>query len=129
MTNEKLKQFQFSHPLSSFIVQFSSTPIDIKLVPGCYPGFDWHKYSSTVGEVDGLVFNLRKQRPNLMSMDLFRALVERIQSDSSFKGRTSHLFLSLFNRGYFGNGEGLVETGLDKEIWDSDTGQPVNPTF
>jgi len=128
MTNEKISKYQYSHSLSSFIVQFPS-PQEGQIIPSSYPGYNWHNYSETVADVDGLVSKLREKKPNLMGMDLFNAVAEIVKIKPSFQGRTSHLLLSLFNRGYFGDGDGLVQTGLDNEIRDTDTGQPVNPTF
>lgn len=128
MANEKLVEYQFSHPPSSFVIQFSSSA-DGHAVPGIYPGYDWHDYSSTVGEVMGVVSNINRQDPNLSGMDLFHEVQKRANSEPSFRGRASHVLLSLFNRGYFGDDESLTYTELDEAVWSSETGQPINPTF
>ncbi len=106
MANEKLVEYQFSLPLSSFVVHFSSS-VDSHIVPGTYPGYDWHDYSSTVLGVILEVSKLKKKGPNLLGMDLFHEVEKRANSEPSFQGRASHMLLSLFNHGYFGDSEGV----------------------
>lgn len=128
MTEETEAEYQYSYPIASFFIQFPRGEA-AQVIPGNYPGYDWHNYSELVGKVEGLIGSLRKQTPNLMGMELFYELKKIAESNPSFIGRTSHVLLSLFNRGYFGDSDDVTHTGLDKYVWDANTGQPINPTF
>lgn len=129
MTGETEAEYQYSYPLSSFVAQFP-LGIDNQVMPGNYPGYDWHNYSELTGMVLGLVTGFRRETPNLTGMELFNKLREWAEGEPLLKGRISHALLSLFNRGYFGdNSDDVTPTGLETHVWDLETGQPINPTF
>lgn len=129
MTNEADFESQHSNPLSEYTTHFGDTTGNPNYP--MYPGYDWHNYSETVSEVTDIIWNIHKEKRGLLGIDLFNEVVEKTTQNPNFRGRTSHLLLSLFNRGYFGDSEdgGVEITGLEKEIYDQDNGQPINPIF
>ena len=132
-THEVSVENQYNYPLSQFIVEFplvDSLPKErLKVLPGRYPKYsDWNDYRTPLIDVDNIASQLTKQFPDLGGMTLFNKIVENLQTTNTHQGTTSHLLLSLFNKGYFGVDSGH-DLHLQQEIWDTNNGQPINPSF
>lgn len=132
-THEVSVENQYNYPLAQFVVEFpmsDSIPKDnLRALPGKYPEYsDWNDYRTPLIEVDGIVFQLTKQSPGLTGMALFDKVAENLRTNREYQGKTSHLLLSLFNKGYFGADSGR-DLHLQQEIWDADDGHHINPPF
>ena len=132
-TDELSVENQYNYPLAQFIVEFpllDSLPKEnSKVFPGRYPEYeDWNDYRTPLIAVDNIVSQLTNETTGLNGMALFNKVGEYLRTNKIHQGKTSHLLLSLFNRGYFG-ADSRNYLHLEQEIWDSDNGHHINPSF
>lgn len=132
-THEVSVENQHNYPLAKFVVEFpilDSIPKDnLKVFPGKYPEYrDWNDYRTPLIDVDHIASQLTEQSAGLTGMALFDKVAEDLRTNNTYQGRTSHLLLSLFNKGYFGVGSGH-DLGLQQEIWDANDEHHINPPF